>query len=254
MTQDITPARPVKTRTIDLNGRDGGRIAAFVAEPDTPGPHPAIVFGAEAMGPNRFGRQVAADMAALGYVTITPDYYRGEGPSQPDNYEDFTEVMAAIDGLDFRRATFDVLAGVDWLRGQPQVDPLRVAAWGYCTGATLALLAASLDRGLAAAILFFPSQPRFEALTAKRPSHALDHIWSIACPVLLISGDQDPILSPAILAEFRERFERWGIRHDIRVYPGAGHAFSAEAPNMHHAEAAAASWTAATDFLARALG
>jgi carboxymethylenebutenolidase len=243
----------VLTRTIVLPARDGGQVSAFVAEPQAGGPHPGIVFGAEAMGPNRFGRRVASEMAALGYVTITPDYYRGSGPSQPDNYDDFTEVMAAIEALDFRRATFDLLAGLDWLQAHPQVDPQRCATWGYCTGATLSMLAASLERRLAAAVLFFPSQPRFEALTVKRPSHALDLVWSIACPVLLICGDQDPVLPPAVLADFRQRFEQWGVRHEIRVYPGAGHAFSADAPHMRNAEADAASWAAATAFLTEAL-
>jgi carboxymethylenebutenolidase len=243
----------VKTRTIVLKTYDGAEASAFVTEPDGPGPYPAVVFGAEAMGPNRFGRRVASDVAALGYVTITPDYYRGAGPSQPDNYDDFTEVMAAIAGLDFRAATFDVLAGLDWLRAQDNVDPDRVALWGYCTGATLAMLAASLDRRVAATVLFFPSQPTFEALTPKRPTHAIDLIWSIASPVLLISGDQDAVLPPPVLAEMKRRFDQWGVRFESRVYPGAGHAFSAEAPHMHNAEATAASWAAAVEFLGRHL-
>jgi carboxymethylenebutenolidase len=254
MTDAAAPLHTVRTRTISLPTSDGGQAIAFVAEPEGPGPYPAIAFGAEAMGPNKFGRKVAADMAALGYVTITPDYYRGGGPSQPDNYNDFTEVMGAIDALDFRQATYDVLAGVDWLRAQPQVDPGRVAVWGYCTGGTLAMLAASLDRKLSATVLFFPSQPRFEALTVKRPAHPIDLVWSITSPVLLIYGDQDPIMPPDLLAELRRRFDQWGIRNEVRIYPGAGHAFSADAPHMHNAEATAASWEAATNFLERNTG
>ena len=118
MTSDTHPTRPIRTRTLELAMPDGGRVPAFVAEPEGTGPYPAVAFGAEAMGPNRFGRRVASELAALGYVTITPDYYRGAGPSQPDNYEDFTEVIAAIDGLDFRQATFDLLAGVGIVAGR----------------------------------------------------------------------------------------------------------------------------------------
>ncbi len=238
------------TRDIELTGRDGGRIPAFVTEPVGPGPYPAVVFGAEAMGPNAFGRQVAADLAALGYVTITPDYYRGTGPSKPDDYTDFTEVMAAIGDLDFRRATFDLLAGADWLRAQPNVDATRVATWGYCTGGTLSLLAACLDRRMAAAVLFFPSQPMFEELTPKRPSHPMDLVWALTCPVQVIYGDADPIMPADRLAELRRRLEQWNIAHDIRIHPGAGHAFSAPAPHMHNADAATASWRQATEFLA----
>src|ERR1700744_1208268 len=101
MTQDIPSPRGVRTRSITLTGRDGGQTPALVTEPEGAGPFPAVVFGAEAMGPNKFSRKVANDVAALGYITITPDYYRGGGPTQPDNYNDFTEVMTAINALDF---------------------------------------------------------------------------------------------------------------------------------------------------------
>src|SRR5690606_31547689 len=107
-----------------------------------------------------------------------------------------TEVIAAIEALDFTRATFDVLSGVDWARAQAQVDSRRVAVWGYCTGGTLAMLAASLDRHLAAAVIYFPSQPTFHDIGPRTPTHAQDLIWSIKCPVLFLSGDQDGILGP----------------------------------------------------------
>jgi carboxymethylenebutenolidase len=254
MTSSSETAWPVSTRTVTLTARDGGRVDAFVAEPVGPGPFPAIAFGPEAMGPNRFTRRTGAEAAALGYVTISPDYYRGEGPSRPDDYSDFTEVMAAIADLDFRQATYDVLAGVDWLRAQANVDASRVAVWGYCTGGTLALLASCLDRTLKATVLFFISQPTFPELTAKRPMQPVDLIWAINPPVLFICGDQDHTLTAEVVADIRARFERWGVRHDIRVYPGAGHAFSAvDAPHMYNAAATAASWEATQAFLAAEL-
>jgi carboxymethylenebutenolidase len=241
----------VVTRTIGLRGDDGGELACYVAEPEAPGRYPAVVLGIEAMGPNRFNRMTARDIAALGYVVVSPDYYRGGGPSRPDDYDDFTEVIAAIDELDFRRATFDLLVAIDWARAQPHVDASRVALWGYCTGGTLALLAAALDRKVMGTLLFFPSQPRFEALTVKRPAHAVDMAWAIQSPVLLIAGGDDPVLSPEVVAEMRRVFERFEVEHEFHVFEGAGHAFTGPARHMHHAEATAASWKRATDFIAR---
>lgn len=249
MSPDRQPPAGVRTRTIQIEGYDGAKVSAFVAEPEGRGPFPAIVFGQEAMGFNQFGWDVATRMAARGFVTITPDYFRGAGPSKPDDYSDFTEVMAAIGALDFRQGAYDVMAGADWLRAQPQVDPERVAVWGYCTGGTLAMMAAALDRRLAGAVLFFPSQPRFEELNDKRPAHPVELIWNIACPVLMIYGDQDPVAPPELQAQMRREFERWGIEADFRVYPGAGHAFSAPAPHMHNAAASEGAWAAATEFV-----
>src|SRR5690606_24219339 len=138
-----------------------------------------------------------------------------------------------------------------WVRAQANVDSRRVGVWGYCTGGTLAMLAASLDRHLAAAVLYFPSQPTFHRLGPKTPVHAQDLIWGITCPVLFISGDRDAILGPDVLSELERRFAQWGVEHEIRVYPDAGHAFSAEgAPHMYNEAAAKDSWIRATRFLA----
>ncbi len=243
-------ASKVTTRTIEL-AVTGGKTTAFVTEPEGAGPHAAIVLGAEAMGINAFMKDVATKLAQAGYVTVMPDYFRGKGPSQPDNYNDFTEVMAAIEALDFRVATYDQLAAADWARGQKNVDPKKIAVWGYCTGGTLSMMAASLDRKLAAAVLFFPSQPVFEALNAKRPAHAMDMVWNINCPVMVIYGDKDTTMAPERLADLRSRFERWGVKNEIKIYPGAGHAFSAPAPHMYNAAAAAGSWTDAVNFVHR---
>ncbi|HET9629647.1 MAG TPA: dienelactone hydrolase family protein [Novosphingobium sp.] len=243
----------ITTEMVALRGRDGGTLPAFVARPGQPGRYPAVVFGMEAMGLNAFGRKTAEDLARLGYVTITPDYYRGRGPSRPDDYDDFTEVIAAIGELDFVEGTFDILAGVDWARSQADVDPGRVALWGYCTGGTMTLMAAALDRHVSATVIFFLSQPFFEELTSKRPAHARDMIWSIRSPVLLISGADDALLPPELLADLSRRFDAAGIAHTIRVYEGAGHAFTGPARHMHNAPATTDSWRLATNFLREAM-
>jgi len=223
-------------------------VPTLVYQPPSRGPVPAVVLAAEAFGINEFTREVASKLAEAGYVVVVPDYYHGHGLKDPESYTDFTEVMEFIDALDFVQGTHDVMAAIDHARGLPSVDPARVAVWGYCTGSTLAMLAASLDRRLAAAVLFFPSQPTFPELTVKRPVHPMDLLWNIACPVQLIVGDQDELLFP-LLAEFRRRFEAWSIVHEIRVYPGAGHAFSAPVPPLRHDAADRASWADAMAFL-----
>lgn len=241
----------IKTATVSLSTWRAATTTAFVAEPDSPGPHPGVVLGAEALGINTFMRDTAMALARLGYVAIVPDYFRGAGPSEPENYLDFTEVFAHIENLDFRQATYDLLAGLAWLRRRGDVDPTRTAVWGYCTGGTLAMLAACLDRELAGAVLFFPSQPVFKQLSPKRPSHPMDLVWNIACPVLVLYGENDYLMPRELLQELRHRLEQWQIEHEVRVYPGAGHSFTARAPNLYSAEASAAALRDARQFLSR---
>ncbi|MET0577788.1 MAG: dienelactone hydrolase family protein, partial [Ilumatobacteraceae bacterium] len=86
------------------------RVPTLVYVPDGTGPHAAVVISAEAFGINSFTKEVAADLASAGYVVVVPDYYRGAGLRDPENYSDFTEVLSFIERLDFVGATHDVMA------------------------------------------------------------------------------------------------------------------------------------------------
>jgi carboxymethylenebutenolidase len=235
--------------TID---RSGASLPILVYTPDSGGRRPAIVLSPEAYGVNDFTRRVASSLADEGYVVVVVDYYRGKGLSDPENYEDFTEVMGFIEDLDFVQATHDVMAAIEFAGQRSDVDADKVAVWGYCTGGTLALLAASLSPDLAAAVIFFPSQPTFPTLDAKRPVHPIDLLWNISCPIQLLYGDQDFLAD--VMPEIGRRLEQWGIDHEIRVYEGAGHAFSAPVPPLRHDEADRASWADALQFARVHLG
>lgn len=243
----------VEVAEVRLRARQGS-LPALLYRPRNGEPGPALVLAAEAFGINTFTRRVAATLAHLGYVTLVPDYYRGDGPKNPEGYLDFTEVMAFIGDLDFGRATHDVIAAIEHLQEQPYVRHDRIAVWGYCTGATLAMLAAAFRPDLAAAVLFFPSQPTFDALDAKRPVHPVDLLWNVGCPLLFIYGDQDPVMSPDQLSDLGVRLDEWGIAHTIRIYPGAGHAFSAPVAPLRHDPSDRAAWADAVRFLAEHLG
>ncbi len=222
--------------------------------PEGAGPHPAVVLGAEAYGVNGFIRGVQEKLAGLGYAVALPDYYHGDGPAEPDNYDDFTEVKEHIGRLDFVRGARHLAATVDAVRAMPGIDPRRVAVWGYCTGGTLAWLAACLRGDLAAAVLYFPSQPVFAELSPARPVHPVDLLWQLTCPALFLYGDQDRLMPPGALADLRARIGYWDVDARVNVYPGAGHSFTCPRGPMRNAEADRAAWTDATTFLADQMG
>jgi carboxymethylenebutenolidase len=231
-----------------IKGRRSDEIPTVVTTPEGKA-QGVIVLAAEAYGINRFMRSVAHDLAEAGYIAITPDYYRGGGPTKPDDYSDTTEVREFVASLDFVRGTHDILAGIDEaVRETAILGKVPRFVWGYCTGGTLALLAAALDNRIDGAVLFFPSQPRFEHLTSKRPVHPIDMLWNVSCPMMLLYGDRDEPLR-AIAQEFVARLEQWEIPNKICVYPGAGHAFSAPDPPFRNEAAATASWADAMEFI-----
>jgi carboxymethylenebutenolidase len=240
-------------RRITLTGRDSGTFEALLFEPDGEGPFPAVAIGAEATGVNRFIERVGSELAHRGLVALVIDPYRFDGPPDPEDYEDFETLMSFIDALDFVRATHDVLTGVEHLRSLPTVDPDRVATWGYCTGATLAGLAACVDQRLRAAVLFYPSQPVFEVQGDRTPANLMDMLWAISARTLVLYGDRDVVLPPERLAELRRRLEAWHVDHELAIYDGAGHAFCSESPTLFHQRAADDGWAQAAAFVTESL-
>jgi carboxymethylenebutenolidase len=213
-----------------------------------------VVLGAEAFGVNTFIRRVQSRLVEEGFAAAVPDYYHGSGPTKPESYDDFEEVMDHIGRLDFTCGARDLADAVDIVRRTRGVDPRRVCVWGYCTGGTLAWLAACLRGDLAAAVLFFPSQPVFEEVGPRTPVHPMDLIWQLTCPTLFLYGDSDPIMPPDRLEDLQARIEMWGVNAEVRRYPGAGHAFSAPWGPMRQEEADTASWSDAVSFLLRHTG
>ncbi|MGX1675557.1 dienelactone hydrolase family protein [Streptomyces sp. NPDC055400] len=254
--QQGTQAKPgVQVEAVSLLVGDAEvRTWLYRPKPMPAEPLPALVMGAEATGVNRFIHDTAAALAALGLVVAVPDYYRGEGQADPDDYTDIAEIMRHVDGLDFQRATYDLMAALDHLKADPTVDPRRIGVWGYCTGGTLAWLTACLRRDVAAAILFYPSQPVFNELTDRRPAHPIDLLWNLNCPVFLVYGEKDPLMPPDRLESVRERFGRWGVEHTIHVAPGCDHSFGAPIPGRHDAAAYERAWAEAVAFVSSRLG
>lgn len=217
--------------------------------PSGDGPHPAVVLGAEAYGINPFILGVQADLTELGYATALPDYYHGNGPKNVEAYDDFTEVFEHMAALDFTCGARDLADAIDVLREDPAVDPSRVCVWGYCTGATLAWLAACLRGDVAAAVLFFPSQPVFSELSPKTPVHPIDLLWQMTCPTMFIYGDADPVMPPELLDDVRQRIQTWQLDAEVRIYPGAGHAFSVPSGPLRNEGAYSSAWDDAVSFL-----
>lgn len=231
---------------------DGSVVAATLFQPAGDGPWPGIVLGAEATGVNRFIRGVGDRLAAEGFLAIVYDYFRGTGPADPEDYSDVPALRGHIDRLDFRRSTYDMLAAVDFLREQPSVDPARILTWGYCTGATIAMLAGCLDRTLAGTVLFYPSQPVFESLNELRPIHPRDLVWNHRAPMLLLYGDHDPAVSNAVQDDLRAELTRWQVEVTSRVYPGCGHVFAGQPSGAsYNADADRDSWGLALSFARR---
>ena len=137
--QEPKPPFPYTEREARYTSADGTALAGTLTIPAGPGPHPAVVLitgtGAQDRDETIMGHKpfwVLADhLSRRGLAVLRVDD-RGVGGSGGDT--------AATD-LDGKVA--DALAGVAWLRTQPEIDPARVGLVGHSEGGTIAPMAAS---------------------------------------------------------------------------------------------------------------
>jgi carboxymethylenebutenolidase len=147
-----------------------------------------------------------------------------------------------------------VVLAADMLVHRPDVDPDRLGVWGYCTGATLALLAATVRSDVKAAVLFYPSQPYFEQADDRHPPSPLDLLWALNSRTLWIYGTDDVVYTPPVQEDLRRRIAQWQVDVEVRTYSGAPHAFNAPGSSFYVEDAARQSWQDALQFVEKHLG
>ncbi|CAB4881408.1 unannotated protein [freshwater metagenome] len=192
---------------------DGTTMVGHLAVPDAPGPHPAVLVCHEGPGIDGHATGRADRLAALGYVAFALDYHGG-GVRLPD----MAAMMARLGPLmgDSDRIRALGTAGLDVLLAQPQVDPARVAAVGYCFGGTMALELARGGADLQAVIGFH------SGLATTRPHDAAN----IRAKVLVCIGSEDPLIPAAQRTDFEAEMRSGNVDWRMNLYGGAQHSFT----------------------------
>ncbi|MFZ1972183.1 MAG: dienelactone hydrolase family protein [Candidatus Acidiferrales bacterium] len=225
-----------KTQTVEFpSGKE--TISGFLAVPDKPGQHPALVVIQEWWGLNDWVKEQTEKLAAQGYVALAVDLYRGKTATDP------AEAHELMRGLPQDRAIRDMQAAYTYLGTRKDVRPDKIGSIGWCMGGGLSLQLAIHEPHLAACVVNYGSLPTDP-----------NDIQQINAPVLGNFGADDRGITPADVNAFEKTMK--GMNHfiDVKIYPGAGHAF--ENPNNtngYRPEAAADAWARIVAFLHRAL-
>lgn len=215
---------------------DGRNVEAISCRPitgadDAETKHPAMLL---IPGYSRTARDYVPMMVRLAKMGVAsmgvtqPGFGRSDGPA--DFVGPFTMSVEN--------------AGFDRLKAWECVDPSRVGVFGYSRGAMAASLLATRRNDIACAIFgagiydmekLYPeiqlegirenvdhetagASP--EALRERSSIHAMD---KLACPVLIVHGDQD-INTPVSQAELlRERLDALGKDYELKIFEGRDH-------------------------------
>lgn len=178
------------------------------------GRRPGVLVVHEWWGHTEYARRRARMLAELGYVALALDMYGdGKTAAHPEDAGKFSaEVTKNADVMKER-----FLAAFDWLKAQPQVDPARVAAIGYCMGGSVVLnmARAGLDlRGVAS----FHGSLGGATFTAKP--------GGVKAKVLVMNGAADTFVTAEQIAALKQEMAAAGADFRFINYPGAKHSFT----------------------------
>ena len=203
----------IKTQTIAYE-HESTALAGYLAYDDAvQGKRPAILVVHEWWGLNDYARKRAEQLADMGYVAFAVDMY-GEGkttnhPSQAGQWA--KEVTQNIE-LWQKRA----LAGLAVLKEQPQTDPDRIAAIGYCFGGGTVQQLAYSGATLKAVVSFHGSLQEPPGNASKQTT----------AKFLICHGGADPLVKPEVLQSYLAAMATSGLDYEVIIYGNAKHGFT----------------------------
>lgn len=221
------------------------RLRGFLAEPDSPGPHPALIVCHEIFGLNAHFEDLCARFAAEGYVALCVDLYSREGAPGTSDLDVLRPLVAKIPDA---RIIEDLKAGVAFLRPRPNVRGDAVGAIGYCIGGAWAFLLASAERAVKAVSVYY-GRIRYPELSAEKPRHPLDHAAANKAPVLGFFAKEDAFIPLSDVADFEAACPAGSEVHVV----DAPHGFFNDTRECYRAAAAKDAWAKTMVFFARTL-
>jgi carboxymethylenebutenolidase len=230
-------AAPAGEQTVSFKSGDE-QASGLLVTPEGKGPFPAAVVIQEWWGLNDWVKDQARALAKEGYVALAVDLYRGKVAT---TQEDAHQLMM---GTPPDRALRDLQGAFAWLQARPDVRKDRVGTIGWCMGGRYSLQLATVEPKLAAAVAYYGVPPTDPATIA-----------AIQAPVMGNFGAEDKGPTPDQALAFEQAMKKAGKTIDVKIYPGAGHAF-ANVNNPwggYRREAAEDAWARTTAFLAKYL-
>jgi carboxymethylenebutenolidase len=224
---------------IEYTDDAGQKLVGYLATPEGPGPHSALLLIHEWWGLNE-GITILADaLAKEGYVVFAPDGYRGDVTSL------FPRALWLRLATPKDQVEADIDSGLTYLRRLEDVDTEHVASMGFCFGGGHSLqLGLRQSENLAMTIIYYGAVVTEPDLL--RP-------LTEAQPVLGIFAEEDNTIFPEEVLEFEAALNSLDIENEITIYPNVGHAFVNE-DNYNQPGPAGDAWAQTLRFLEENLG
>jgi len=206
-------------------------------------PRPGVLICHAWAGRSPFEEDKAKALAELGYAGIAIDLY-GKGVLGSSAEENQALMTPFIEDREMMRSR--LLAIIDVVKEQPEVDPEQIAAIGFCFGGLCVLNIARAGADIKGVV-------SFHGLLGKPGNRAGAKIKS---KLLVLHGWDDPMVPPDDVVAFAKEMTDAGADWQLHAYGGTMHAFTNPEANdpgfgtVYNADADRRSWQAMTNFLA----
>lgn len=224
----------------------GKTFTGFLADGSDGKKTAGVLVAHEGGGMTGHPKERAKMLAELGYVAFAMDTF-GEAITSRD--QAMTVIGNLMGDLPMLRARAN--AALDIVKAQPNVDPKRTAAIGFCFGGTTVLELARSGADVCGVVGFH------SGLTTAAPQDARN----IHCKVMVCLGAEDPIIPGEQRDAFIEEMREGKVDWRMEIYGGAGHSFTnreVDAMGLpgfaYHEPTDRRSWAAMRSFFDEVLG
>lgn len=198
-------------------------------------------------GRTAFEENKARELADAGYAAMALDVYGSDNIGS--DFENCRELMGDL-RLDRPLLQQRLLAALNALRDQREVDASRIAAIGFCFGGMCVLDIARTGEDIAGVVSFHglfdpPGNTDGNRITAK---------------ILVLHGWDDPLAKPDEAVALCAELSAAGADWQMHAYGNVRHAFTNPAADastgvtVYNADADRRSWAAMHDFLSELFG
>jgi carboxymethylenebutenolidase len=204
---------------------DGGNSGGYLATPKQ-GSGPGVVVIQEWWGLVDHIKDVCDRFADEGFVALAPDLYHGKTTKSPD------EAGKLMMAMRVDEAEKDLGAAVQYLLTLDSTTSEEIGVVGFCMGGALALYTATKNSNIGACVVFYGGHPKVKP-----------DLPNLHAPVLGLYGEKDGSVTPAVVHDLERQVKDLGKQIEVKIYPGAQHAFFNDTrPGVYDADAAADAW------------
>jgi dienelactone hydrolase len=193
----------------------GTTMKGYIATDDSiRGQRPGVLVVHEWWGQNAYARKRADMLATLGFTALAVDMY-GDGKTAGHPKDAMAFSSAVMKNLPEAKARFE--AALALLKQQPNVDPTKIAAIGYCFGGSVVLEMAREGVDLDAVASFHG------VLAA---SHRAEPGMIKTQRILVANGAEDKFIKAENVGALTAELAANGVAFTFLNLPGAIHSFT----------------------------